>query len=103
MITVTVLYPKTDSSSFDYSYYVQKHIPLVHSTWGALGLERVDLLRGTAALDGGPPAFELIGSLVFSSMDKLQSALAHAGPILADIPNFTNVEPQVQINETVAV
>jgi hypothetical protein len=57
MIAISVLYPKTESSRFDHLYYIQNHIRLVRSTWSSMGLERVDLMRGTATLDAlHPPA-----------------------------------------------
>ena len=101
MIALSVLYPKTDSSYFDHQYYIEKHIPLVRSKWSSLGLERIDLLRGTATVDGAPPAYELLGTLTFTSMEQVQDALANGTAVLADIPNFTNVQPLLQLNETV--
>ena len=101
MILVTVLYPKTDSSHFDHDYYLAKHIPLVRATWSGLGLERVDLMRGVGALDGGPHAYELIGLLSFRSSEDVQKALAVGAAVMADIPNFTNVEPVIQLSEPI--
>jgi uncharacterized protein (TIGR02118 family) len=103
MIIISVLYPKTGDSRFDHDYYMQKHMPLVKATWGSMGLVGAELMRGTAALDGGVPAYELIGNLTFGSLEQMQSALAVAAEILADIPNFTNVQPVVQICEPVSL
>ncbi|WP_396271446.1 EthD family reductase [Granulicella arctica] len=72
MIIVSVLYPKSASSHFDHEYYTRKHISLVQSSWGGLGLERIELMQGMAALDGSPPAYELIGTLTFLSPAHLQ-------------------------------
>jgi uncharacterized protein (TIGR02118 family) len=102
MIILTVLYSKTDSSHFDHEYYRQKHIPLVHSIWGGLGLERVDLMRGMGALDGGSPAYELIVALSFTSMEDVQNALSKGAEIMADIPNFSNVQPIIQLSQPIA-
>lgn len=97
MVIVSVLYPKTKDSSFDLAYYLQTHIPLVKSLWSEMGLRNVDLVQGTAAIDGGMPSYELIGQLTFDSTDSLQSALSrHGDEILGDIPNFTNVQPIIQ-------
>lgn len=101
MITVSVLYPKSASSHFDHDYYTQKHVPLVRSVWNDAGLERIELLRGVAALDGSPPAYELIGMMTFISIEHLQDALGKGAEVLADIPNFTNVEPVIQTNRPV--
>lgn len=41
-------------------------------------------------------------SLLFENMEDLQKGLAtHAAEILADVPNFTNVQPQIQIGSVV--
>lgn len=103
MIILTVLYPKTDSSHFDHEYYIQKHIPLVHSIWGGMGLERVDLMRGVGSLDGGPAAYELIVALGFTAMEDVQNALGKGEEIMGDIPNFSNVQPIIQLSQPIAV
>jgi len=101
MVTISVLYPKTESSHFDHQYYTGKHIPLVRSLWTGMGLERVELLRGTGTLEGVPPAYELIGTLTFASIEQIQAALAKGAEVLADIPNFTDVQPVIQLNQPV--
>jgi uncharacterized protein (TIGR02118 family) len=65
-----------------------------------VGLEGVSLTRGTGTLDGTVPPFEVIGHLAFASAQQMQGALAAHGPeIIGDIPNFTNVQPLIQIDE----
>jgi len=101
MVIVSVMYPKTRESHFDLDYYLQKHIPFVKENLEAMGLEDIRLMRGSAALDGTTPLFELIGELVFTSVKQLQEALGkHGEKIVADIANFTNVQRVIQINET---
>jgi uncharacterized protein (TIGR02118 family) len=100
MVIVTVLYPKSDESRFDMNYYLEKHIPLVKARCQEWGLESVSLMRGTGTLDGTVPQFEVIGHLAFPSAQHMQDALgAHGQEIIADIPNFTNVQPLIQIDE----
>ena len=101
MITVSVFYPRSPSSHFDHEYYTRKHIPLVRSSWDCFGLERIELLRGVAALDGSPPAFELIGMLTFLSIEHLHSALGAGEAVFADISKFTNIQPVIQMNEPI--
>ena len=101
MTLVTVLYPQTATSRFDYGYYLQTHIPMVKEYWTPMGLQQVDILRGTASMDGGAPAFALMAVLHFTSQEDLQNALeTHGNPVMADIPNFTDVEPLLQMNES---
>jgi len=96
----TVLYPGTRESHFDFGYYLHHHIPLVKDRLQEFGLDSVRLLRGTVSFEGGAHFFEVIGQLMFPSLQHLQSALAQHGPeIIADIPNFTDVQPIIQIDE----
>jgi uncharacterized protein (TIGR02118 family) len=44
-----------------------------------------------------PPA---LGHLLFDSVEAFQAGFGpHAQEIMADIPNYTNVEPAIQISE----
>src|SRR5438876_11725425 len=93
MIVVTTMYPKTSESHFDLDYYLQKHIPLVRSRLTKMGMESLHLMRGTGSLDGGPPSFEIIAQLHFSSVQHLRDALAqHGEEIIGDIVRFANVQ-----------
>jgi len=102
MIVVTVLYPKNEQSRFDFDYYLEKHVPMVKARCEDFGLKEVRLMRGSAMVDGAPPQFELIGELVFPSLKNLQDALGrHGAEIMADIPNYSNVQPMIQISEAI--
>ena len=103
MFSVTVLYPKTATSRFDMEYYLNHHTPLVRERLTPMGLTGVDLKEGIA---GGTPgttqAYTMITQLNFGSMEDLQSAMATHGPeLIGDIPNFTDVQPQMQISQSV--
>lgn len=96
---VSVIYPKTASSTFDHAYYQHKHTKLVQDLWGHHGLLSVRVLRGTGSLGGGAD-FEVITLLEFTSQEAfLGAAGAHADEVMGDIKNFTNVQPLVQFNE----
>jgi uncharacterized protein (TIGR02118 family) len=102
MVSLTVLYPKSESSHFDHAYYINKHIPLVRERFTSMGLLDVRLVRGTTTLDGSAAQFELIGLLRFTSEAELSAALAaHGGEVVADVPNFTNIQPVIQISEEI--
>jgi uncharacterized protein (TIGR02118 family) len=104
MIRVTVLYPKTADSRFDLDYYVNSHLPMVKERLAPLGLLRIGCDEGLAGLAPNEPATHaVIGYLVFHSVEDLQKGLAaHGQEIMADIPNYTNVQPQIQINRIAA-
>ena len=100
MIKVSVLYPKTESSSFDMDYYCNSHIPMVRELVGA-ALKNVAVEGG---LGGGapdsPPPYAAMGHLYFDSIEDFQSSFGpHAAAIMADIPNYTDVAPVVQVSD----
>ena len=46
------------------------------------------------------PAFIAMGHLLFDSAEAFQAAFApHAATIMADIPNYTAIQPVIQISE----
>jgi uncharacterized protein (TIGR02118 family) len=96
MIRVSIMYPRSDDSTFDMDYYVTKHMPLVQRELG-------DQLKD-AGVDEGlggdqPSPFHCIGYLMFDSVDAFYGAVAGATQMRDDVPNFTNTTPQLQISE----
>ena len=100
MIKVSVLYPKSDGSSFDMDYYCQSHMPMVRERLGdACKNMAVDGGLGGGAPDS-PPTYAAMGHLYFDSVDDFQAAFGpHAEEIMGDIPNYTNVQPVIQISQ----
>ena len=104
MIRVTVLFPKTSDSHFDMEYYLSKHVPMTKAKFQGLGLTvEAEVDEGLGSITPGEPApYAAIGYLLFENLEDLQKGLAtHGAEILADIPNFTNVQPQIQIGSIV--
>jgi uncharacterized protein (TIGR02118 family) len=100
MILVSVMYPGGENASFDESYYLGTHIPLLRKRWTPMGLEEVHLVKGTGTLDGSPPPYRVMALLRFRSLQDFRAAAgAHGAEIFADIPKFTSVQPILQINE----
>jgi uncharacterized protein (TIGR02118 family) len=104
MIRVTVLFPKTDDSHFDMDYYLSKHVPMTTAKLQSLGIPveaQVDETLGSVP-PGEPAPYAAIGYLLFEKMEDLQNGLAtHGAEIMADIPNFTNVQPMIQVGNIV--
>ena len=100
MIIVSVLYPSGVGSKFDMDYYLQRHIPMVQRRLGA-PLKRVAVERGlVGGAPGAPPPYLAAAHLYFESVEAFQGAFApHAGPIMSDVPNYTNTTPLIQISE----
>jgi uncharacterized protein (TIGR02118 family) len=101
VIHVSVSYPNGPEAAFDHQYYREKHIPLVRARLGT-ALKRAEIDR---ALSGGQlgeqPLWMAAAQLFFDSLQDFQSAFGpHATEIMGDIPNFTNVQPQIVISES---
>jgi uncharacterized protein (TIGR02118 family) len=102
MIRVLVLYPQAKGTRFDHDYYEQKHMPFVREKLEPLGMIRAEVDRGVAGGPGQPAPFFAAAHLIFETPEKFQQAFASAGAeLMADIPNYTDVEPQIQISEMV--
>jgi uncharacterized protein (TIGR02118 family) len=104
MIKVTVMYPNKEDSTFDMTYYCETHIPMVRQKLGA-ALKGVAVERGIGGEEPGSPApYLALGHLLFESMEAFQTAFApHAQEFEADIPNYTNTQPTIQISEVMQV
>ena len=99
MIRVNVMYPKQDGGSFDYDYYLNTHMSLVGERW-ADGLRGMEVYRGLSGAGGAAETYVTIANLKFDSVEAFQQALeAHAQEIMGDIPNFTNIDPVIQVEE----
>ena len=100
MLRVSALYPHRDGARFDHDYYQKNHLDLVREKMGPHGRGRAEADRGLPGPDGGPPPFVAAAHLYFEAADAFQKAFATAGEaVMADVPNYTDIEPQVQISE----
>jgi uncharacterized protein (TIGR02118 family) len=100
MIKVSVLYPNREGARFDMDYYCAKHMPMVQQTLGA-ACKRVAVEQGIGgAAPGAPAAFIAMGHLYCDSVEAFQAAFApHVQEIMGDIPNYTDIEPTIQISD----
>ena len=100
MVKVSVLYPNSDDCKFDMNYYLTKHMPMVKQKLGA-ALKSMAVEQGIAGgAPGAPATYVAMGHLYFDSVDAFQAAFGpHAPAILADIPNYTNTQPTIQVSE----
>lgn len=102
MIKVTVMYPNTPGARFDHDYYRDRHLPLLKARMGD-HCRHYTIDRGLAGGAPGTPAPYLAMCHIFcDSMAAFQASFGpHAAEILADLPNYTDVKPAVQISEVV--
>ncbi len=99
MIKVSVLYPNSDGSKFDIDYYCKSHMPMVASKLGA-ALKKSEVDQGLAGgAPGAPATYAAMGHLYFDNVEAFQGAFGpHAKEIMADVPNYTNIQPVIQIS-----
>ena len=100
MIKVSVLYENAQGKKFDMAYYCNQHIPMVKKKLGG-ACKRVEVDQGLGgAQPGSKPAFVAVCHLLFDSVEAFQKAFApHADSIMGDIPNYTDIQPIIQLNE----
>jgi len=100
MIKVSVFYPNTPGSSFNMDYYLTRHMPMVGEKLGA-ACKSMAVEQGVGSLPPGASApYSAMGHLYFDSVQAFEAAFAvHGEAIVADIPNYTNVQPVIQISD----
>src|ERR1700683_1857875 len=100
MIKVSVLYPNHDGKKFDMKYYCEKHMPMVRDTLGAACKGIAVEEGGGGPMPGSRAAYIAMGHVLFESRQIFQSAFPpHAAKFMADIPNYTDIEPTIQISD----
>jgi uncharacterized protein (TIGR02118 family) len=96
MIRVSVMYPRP--GKFDFDYYKNKHMKLVHKLLDSFGLVETEVDKGV-----GEAPYVAIGHLVFKKAEDMHDALqAHDPELAADLVNFTDIKPQFQVSEILA-
>ncbi|QNA88973.1 EthD family reductase [Massilia sp. Dwa41.01b] len=100
MIKVSVMYPNGPDARFDDTYYRDRHMPMVKELMG----DSCKFYTVDRALPGGAPGantpYIAMGHLYCDSLDAFQAGFGpHSKAIMADIPNYTNQTPVMQISE----
>lgn len=100
MIKVSILYPYQEGARFDHDYYRDQHMPMVQRLLG-------DCCKGYTVdrgLGGGapqsPPLYIAMCHLFFDSIEAFQTGMApHSERFNADVINYTDLLPVVQVSE----
>jgi uncharacterized protein (TIGR02118 family) len=100
MIKVTFLYPNTPRTQFNADYYIDAHMPLAIKLLGS-ALKAVSAEIGlSGAMPGSQPPNAATASFTFESIEAFTAAvMPHYAELQADIPNYTDIAPVVQISE----
>jgi uncharacterized protein (TIGR02118 family) len=103
MHRLTVLFPAKDDETFDYNYYFNNHHKLVVSRLKPEGLVSCEFDKGVSDPAGEKAPYLAIAYLKFKSVEELQKALAkHGAELVGDFPNYTKIQPIMQVNEVMA-
>ena len=104
MIKVTVFYGNEADQSFDFDYYVNKHMPLVQERLTTFGMRYYNVEKGISGTDpNSAPLYTAVGYLFFNDVDGVHEGFKnHGRELVGDVKNFTDIEPQFLISELIA-
>ena len=97
-ISLQVLYPIKEDTNFNYEYYLNDHNSKIKEAWEE-HVKEMFVTKGNSGGPDTPPAYYAIYTFLFETQSDFDSAMSKLPPLLEDIPNYTNVEPQILIGE----
>jgi uncharacterized protein (TIGR02118 family) len=97
-ISLQVLYSTENDTTFDHDYYAATHLPMVNEHMGA-HIDNTLVVKGLAGGPDVPAGFHTIATMTFADQAAMDAAMGAAAPVLGDIPNFYNGQPQMLIGE----
>lgn len=102
MIKMSVYYPANGGSKFDHDYYRTHHMPLIQQRLGDACL-RYEIDKGLGGSEpGSGPEFVAACHIYAPTLETFQEAFGpHRAEIAADVANYTDITPIVQISEVV--
>ena len=94
-------YPTQENGTFDFDYFVNKHVPLFVRLLGE-NCVKFEVQKSLAAPGAPAPSFICTAYFWVQSGEEFGATLAqHGEEIYADIAKFSNIEPVRQWNEVV--
>lgn len=100
MIKISILYPNT--GKFDMDYYLNTHMPRsIELLSDGRGYRGVSVERGLGgATPGSAPSYVAMCHYLFDTADDFMAAFVpHTAELKGDMPNYTDMEPIIQISE----
>ena len=102
MIRVSVLYPNETGKRFDWDYYLNKHMVWAIQKLEPLGLVKTEIDKGVASREpGAPPPFLAQCHMYYNTIEDFQNCIPVVEEGALDIPNYTDIEPVIQISEII--
>ena len=100
MVRLTVLYPNKPGSHFDAEYYLNTHMPMAATLLGpAIKAISVDIGRPGPGPQDTAPFAAICGFTCETLEDFMQAFTPVAHQLRGDIPNYTDIQPVVQISD----
>jgi len=102
MTRITILYPKNQGSRFDFTYYINTHMPQsIELLSRHPGFKGISVERGLDDIEPGTSAaYVAVCQFLFDSVgDFLAAFLPHAAMLQGDMPNYTDIKPVIQFSE----
>lgn len=100
MIKLSVMYPYQAGARFDHDYYRDQHMPLLKRRMGDY-CKYYTVEKGLGGGEpGSPPTYVAMCHVYCDSAEDLQAGIGpHAAEIFADIANYTDLKPTMQVSE----
>ena len=104
MIKVAIFYPNGEDKTFDMDYYSNKHMPMAADLFGD-SLKAMSIDKGLANANPELPLqYVAIGYFYFDTMTAFENSMGpNSEKLKADVPNYTNIQPVLQISEVQTV
>lgn len=101
---VTILYPNGPGKTFNMDYYQQNHMPMMAAIIGSnLKFYEIDkCLSGRSGNDA--PPYAAIGYFYIESIGAYNDSIAkNRETVMADLPKYTNIQPEVFMSQVLKV
>jgi uncharacterized protein (TIGR02118 family) len=100
MIKVSVMYPYKPDARFDTDYYANRHMPMLKELMGPACLYYSVDHGVSAGRPGTPAAYVAMCHIHCDSVEAFNASFGpHAKKIMADLPNYTDLQPIMQVSE----
>jgi len=100
MVKVSVLYPNKPGSRFDVEYYLNTHMPMAARLLGpAVKAITVEIGHPGPGPEDTPPFAAICGFTSETVEDFMGAFSPVASQLQGDIPNYTDIEPVIQISD----
>ncbi|KAF2791802.1 hypothetical protein K505DRAFT_248112 [Melanomma pulvis-pyrius CBS 109.77] len=96
--TVTVMYPRTENSTFNVDYYTSTHMALVWKAWSKFGLKSYIVTKCT---EDAPYTYTV--AMEWESLAAFGKAAAEPSSkeVMDDVPNFSSEKPVVVTGDVI--